>query len=88
MHAKSLQSCPTLYDPMDRRSPGFSVHGDSPGRNTEVGCHALLKGIVSTQGAIPCLLCLICVEAGSLPSAPLGKPTLRVLSFYPPSYLT
>ena len=27
MHAKSLQSCPTLCDPMDRSLPGSSVHG-------------------------------------------------------------
>ena len=26
-HAKSLQSCPTLCDPMDCSSPGSSVHG-------------------------------------------------------------
>ena len=25
--------------------PGSSVHGDSPGKNTGVGCHALLQGI-------------------------------------------
>ena len=36
------QSCPTLCDPMDCSSPGSSVHGDSPGVNTGVGCHALL----------------------------------------------
>ena len=24
--------------------PGFSVHGDSAGKNTGVGCHALLQG--------------------------------------------
>ena len=29
MHAKSLQSCPTLCDPKDYSSPGFSVHGFS-----------------------------------------------------------
>ena len=29
--------------------PGSSVDGDSPGRNTRVGCHALLQGIFSTQ---------------------------------------
>ena len=29
--------------------PGSSVHGDSPGKNTAVGCHALLQGIFSTQ---------------------------------------
>ena len=26
MHAKSLQSCPTLCDPIDRSPPGSSVH--------------------------------------------------------------
>ena len=27
MHAKSLQSCQTLCDPMDYRPPGSYVHG-------------------------------------------------------------
>ena len=27
VHAKSLQSCPTLSDPMDYSPPGSSVHG-------------------------------------------------------------
>ena len=31
------QSCLTLCNPMDCSLPGFSVHGDSPGKNTEVG---------------------------------------------------
>ena len=31
--------------------PGSSVHGDSPGKNTGVGCHALLQGIFPTQGS-------------------------------------
>ena len=34
------QACPTLCDPIDCSPPGFSVHGDSPGRNIGVGCHA------------------------------------------------
>ena len=38
------QSCPTLWGPMDCSPPGFSVHGDSPGKNTGVDCHALLQG--------------------------------------------
>ena len=29
MHAKSLQSCPTPCDPVDRSPPGSSVHGFS-----------------------------------------------------------
>ena len=43
------QSCLTLYDPMDCSPPGSSIHGDSPGKNTGVGYHALLQGIFLTQ---------------------------------------
>ena len=43
------QSCLTLYDPMDCSLQGSSVHGYSPGKNTGVGCHALLQGIFPTQ---------------------------------------
>ena len=39
------QSCPTLCNLMDYSSPGSSVHGDSSGKNTGVGCHALFQGI-------------------------------------------
>ena len=35
----------TLCNTMDYSPPGSSVHGDSPGKNTGVGCHALLQGI-------------------------------------------
>ena len=31
--------------------PGSSVHEESPGKNTGVGCHALLQGIFPTQGS-------------------------------------
>ena len=34
---------------MDCGLPGSSVHGDSPGKNTGVCCHALLQGIFPTQ---------------------------------------
>ena len=47
------QSCPTLFDPGDCSPPGSSVHEDSPGKNTRVGCHALLQGIFPTQGLNP-----------------------------------
>ena len=50
------QSCLTLCDPMDCSPPGFFVHGDSPGKNTGVGCHALLQGIFPTQGLNPAIL--------------------------------
>ena len=44
-------SCPTLCDPMDCSLPGFCVRGNSPGKNTGIGCHALLQGIFLTQGS-------------------------------------
>ena len=50
------QSHPTLCDPVDCSLPGSSVHGDSPGRNTGVGCHFLLQRIFLNQGSIPGLL--------------------------------
>ena len=49
------ESCPTLWDPMDCSPPGSSVHGDSTGKNTGVGCHALLQEIFPIQGSTPCL---------------------------------
>ena len=47
---------PTLWDPMNCSPPGSSVHGDSPGKNTGVGCHALLQGIFPTQESNQSLL--------------------------------
>ena len=35
---------------LDCSLPVSSVHGDSPGKNTGVGCHALIQGIFLTQG--------------------------------------
>ena len=51
--AVCCELCPTLCDPMDCSPPGSSVHGDSPGKNTAVGCHVLLQGIFLTQGLNP-----------------------------------
>ena len=45
-----------------------------PGKNTGVGCHALLQGISLTQGSNPHLLHLLHWQAGSLPLVPPGKP--------------
>ena len=44
-------SCPTLCDPMDCSPPGSSGHGDSPGKNTGLGCHFLIQGIFPIQGS-------------------------------------
>ena len=44
------QLCPTLCGPMDCSPPGSSVHRDSLGKNTGVGCHALLQGNLPNSG--------------------------------------
>ena len=47
---------------------------DSPGKNTEVGCRALLQWIFPTQGSTWCLLCFLHWQVGSLSLEPPGKP--------------
>ena len=70
------QSCPALCDTLDCSSPGSSVHGDSQGKNTGVGCHVMLcppPGDLLNPGIelrSPTLL------ADSLPSGPSGKPKI------------
>ena len=80
--AKLLQLCLTLCDPMDCSPPGFSIHWDSPGKNTGVGCQFLLQEIFLTQGSNPCLLSLLRWQASSLPLAPPGKPKCSQYLFY------
>ena len=42
---KSLQSCPTLCDPIDGQPTRFPHPWESPGKNTGVGCHFLLQSM-------------------------------------------
>ena len=65
------QSFFTLCSPIDCSPPGCSVHGDSLGQNTGMGCHALLQGLFPTQRSNPGLLHW---GADSLLSEPPGKP--------------
>ena len=60
--AKFLQSHLTSCDAIDCGPSGSSCPWDSPGKNTGVGCHALLQGIFPTQG----------VESASLMSPALA----------------
>ena len=66
------QSCWTLCDPVDCSPPGSSVHGDSPGENTGVGCRALLQGVFPTQGSNPrlphCMWTLSCLSHRGSPA--------------------
>ena len=75
--------CPPLGDVSDPEiiPRSLSLQADSlpsepPGKpmNTGAGCHALLQGIIPTQGFNPCLLRLLHLQAGSLPLGPPGTP--------------
>ena len=72
--ARSLQSCLTLCEAMDYSPPSSSNPWDSLGKDTGVGCHALLQGILPTHGLNPHLLHLLHWQTGSLPLAPPEKP--------------
>ena len=48
-YAQSLQLCPTLCSPWTAACR-LLCPWDSPGKNTGVGCQALLQGIFLTQG--------------------------------------
>ena len=52
VRAKSLQSCPTLCDPMHCHPPGFFLW-DSPGENSGADHHTLLQEIFLTQASNP-----------------------------------
>ena len=65
---KVTQLCLTFWDPMDCSPPGSSVHGNSPGKNTGVGCHALLQAGDLPNQVTPAL------QADSLPCEPPRKP--------------
>ena len=65
------QSCLTLCNPLDFSPPSSSVHGDSPGKNTGVGCHALHPGDLPNPGIEPRSPAL---QADSLPAEPQEKP--------------
>ena len=54
----------------------------SIGKNTGVGSHTLLQGILTTQESNPCLLCLLHWQAGSLPLAPPGEPIKAHVTLY------
>ena len=85
VHAKSLQLCLTLCDPMDCSPPGSSVCGVLQARIPGVGCQALHQRIFQTQGWNSHLLLLLHWQVGSLPLAPPEKPK-RAKWQQPPTY--
>ena len=75
VHAKSLQSCLTLCDPMDCSPPGSSPLSMGFSRQEYwSGLPFLLQGIFLTQGSKLCLSYLLHWKVSSLPLVPPGKP--------------
>ena len=75
---KLLQLCPTLCNSMFCWSARLLCPWDSPGKNTGVGCHALLQGIFPTEGSNASILHLLHWQVDSLPLNHLGMPPKMV----------
>ena len=67
------KSCPAVCDPMDLQPTRLLCPWVSPDKNTGVGCHFLLQGIVPAQGSNPSLPCLLHWQVDSLPLSHLGS---------------
>ena len=70
VRAKSLQSCPTLCDPVDRSPPGSSVLGILQARILEWVAMSSSRGSSRPRD----LLCLLHWQVGSLLLVPLRNP--------------
>ena len=70
MRVQLLQLCLALWHGPAR----VLCPWDSPGKNTGVGCLALLQGIFPTQKTNLHLLCLLQWQVSSLPLLPPGNP--------------
>ena len=66
-----------LCDPMDCKPARFLCPWDSPGKNTEVGCHFLLQEIFPTQGLnldlLHCRQTLYCLSHQGSPGSGEGE---------------
>ena len=87
LHACSVSQAHLTLQPHGLWPARLLCPWDSPGKNTEGGCHFLLQGIFPTQGLNPHLQCLLLWQADSLPLSSLGIPYIeeRDLFFFFPS---
>ena len=65
-HELNCFSCVQLFATLWIAAHKFLCAWDSPGKNTEVGCHSLLQRIFPTQGSKLNILCLLHWQVGSL----------------------
>ena len=73
------QPCPTLHNSVTAAAR-LLCPGDPPGRNTGVGCQALIQGIFPTRSSNLCLLSLLRWQTGSLLLSYLGSPRVHPCS--------
>ena len=76
--SKLLQSCLILQS-HGLLPAGLLCPWNSPGKNTEVGCHALLQAIFLTQGSNLCLLRLLHWQAGYFTTSTTWESLIHVL---------
>ena len=69
--AQSLQSCPTLCNPVDCSPPGLSVNG-FPRQEYGTGCHSLFWGIFLPSDRTPAS-CISCIGRWTLYHSATGK---------------
>ena len=74
MHAKLLQSCPTLCGPVDCSPPDSSVHGILQARILEWVAMPFSRGSSPPRDWTHISYVSLHWQAGSLPPLPLGKP--------------
>ena len=74
VRAESLQSWQTLCDPVDHSLPGFSVHGDFPGKKIWSGLPCPSPKDLSDPGIEPVSLATPALQANSLPLSHGGSP--------------
>ena len=80
MRAKSLQSCPTLWDPVDHSPPDSSVHGFSR-QEYWSGWPCLPSGDLFDPVIEPTPLCLLYWQVGFFyHERHLGSPIVKVLT--------
>ena len=69
---RSMLSCDRLFATL------WTVARQAPGKNTGVGCYALLQGIFPTQGSNSHLLRLLHWQADSFPLSHQGSPLCTI----------
>ena len=77
MHAHLVQSCLTLWGPMDCSLPGSSVHGILQARILE-GIAMPFSRDLPDPGTVPKSLCLPALADGFFFTGPPGKPKWRL----------